>query len=158
MSERAAPQIWVDADACPGVIKEILFRAADRTKVAVTLVANQWLRTPPSPFIRSLQVPGGFDAADSEIVGRVQPGDLVVTQDIPLAALVLDKGGIALNPRGERYTPDNMAERLSMRNFMDELRGSGVQTSGPAVFHARDRQAFANQLDMWLAQRPRHTD
>lgn len=149
----AGPQIWVDADACPGVIKDILFRAAERAKVPVTLVANQWLRTPPSRFIRSIQVSGGLDVADSEIVARVQRGDLVVTQDIPLAALVLEKGGIALNPRGELYTPDNMAERLSMRNFMDELRGSGVQTGGPAAFHARDRQAFANQLDRWLARR-----
>ncbi|MCI4566576.1 YaiI/YqxD family protein [Lysobacter sp. CFH 32150] len=147
------PQIWVDADACPGVIKDILFRAAERAKVPVTLVANQWLRTPPSRFIRSIQVSGGLDVADSEIVARVQRGDLVVTQDIPLAALVLEKGGIALNPRGELYTPDNMAERLSMRNFMDELRGSGVQTGGPAAFHARDCQAFANQLDRWLARR-----
>lgn len=147
------PQIWVDADACPGVIKDILFRAAERAKVPVTLVANQWLRTPPSRFIRSIQVSGGLDVADSEIVARVQRGDLVVTQDIPLAALVLEKGGIALNPRGELYTPDNMAERLSMRNFMDELRGSGVQTGGPAAFHARDRQAFANQLDRWLTKR-----
>ena len=158
MSETPAPaeigtQIWVDADACPGVIKDILFRAAERAKVSVTLVANQWLRTPPSRYIRSLQVPGGLDVADSEIVNRVQRGDLVVTQDIPLAALVLEKGGIALNPRGELYTPDNMAERLSMRNFMDELRGSGVQTGGPAAFHARDRQAFANQLDRWIAKR-----
>jgi uncharacterized protein YaiI (UPF0178 family) len=137
------------------VIKDILFRAAERAGVHVTLVANQWLRTPPSRFIRALQVPGGFDVADSAIVERVQSGDLVVTQDIPLAALVVDKGAIAINPRGERYTPDNMAERLSMRNFMEELRGSGVQTGGPAAFHARDRQAFANQLDTWLAQRSR---
>jgi uncharacterized protein len=153
MNESAAPQVWVDADACPGAVKEILFRAAERARVQVTLVANQWLRTPPSRFIRALQVQGGFDVADSEIVDRVQPGDLVVTQDIPLAARVLEKGGIAVNPRGERYTADNMAERLSMRNFMEELRGAGVQTGGPATFHARDRQAFANQLDRWLAQR-----
>ncbi|MGH6718837.1 MAG: YaiI/YqxD family protein [Alphaproteobacteria bacterium] len=150
-----APQVWVDADACPAVVKDILFRAADRAKVAVTLVANQWLRTPPSPWIRSLQVAGGFDVADTAIVERVNPGDLVVTQDIPLAARVLEKGGVAVNPRGDLYTPDNMAERLSMRNFMDELRGCGVQTGGPAAFHARDRQAFANRLDRWLAQRPR---
>ncbi len=150
-----AAQVWVDADACPGVIKDILFRAAERAGVHVTLVANQWLRTPPSRFIRALQVPGGLDVADSAIVERVRSGDLVVTQDIPLAALVVDKGAIAINPRGERYTPDNMAERLSMRNFMEELRGSGVQTGGPAAFHARDRQAFANQLDTWLAQRSR---
>ena len=153
MNEDPAPQVWVDADACPGVVKEILFRAAERAKVQVTLVANQWLRTPPSRYVRALQVQGGFDVADSEIAERVRPGDLVVTQDIPLAARVIEKGGIAVNPRGERYTPDNMAERLSMRNFMEELRGAGVQTGGPAAFHARDRQAFANQLDRWLAQR-----
>ena len=147
------PQVWVDADACPGVIRDILFRAAERAQVQVTLVANLWLRTPPSRFIRALQVEGGFDVADSAIVDRVQPGDLVVTQDIPLAARVLEKGAIALNPRGERYTPDNMAERLSMRNFMEELRGAGVQTGCPAAFHARDRQAFASQLDRWLSQR-----
>ena len=148
-----APQVWVDADACPAVVKDILFRAADRARVAVTLVANQWLRTPPSPWIRSLQVAGGYDVADTAIVERVAPGDLVVTQDIPLAARVLEKGAVAVNPRGDLYTPDNMAERLSMRNFMEELRGAGVQTGGPAAFHARDRQAFANQLDRWLAQR-----
>lgn len=146
-------QVWVDADACPGVIRDILFRAAERAQVQVTLVANQWLRTPPSRFIRALQVPGGFDVADSAIVDRVQPDDLVVTQDIPLAARVLEQGAIALNPRGERYTPDTMAERLSMRNFMEELRGAGVQTGGPAAFHARDRQAFASELDRWLSQR-----
>ena len=145
----------MDADACPGVIKDILFRAAERAQVRVTLVANQWLRTPPSRFIRSLQVAGGFDVADSAIVERVRAGDLVVTQDIPLAARVLERGCVAVNPRGELYTPDNMAELLSMRNFMEELRGSGVQTGGPPVFHARDRQAFANQLDHWIAQRPR---
>ena len=153
MSEDPAPQVWVDADACPGVVKEILFRAAERSRVQVTLVANQWLRTPPSRYVRALQVQGGFDVADSEIVERVRPGDLVVTQEIPLAARVIEKGGVAVNPRGERYTPDNIAERLSMRNFMEELRGAGVQTGGPATFHARDRQAFANQLDRWLAQR-----
>lgn len=146
-------QIWVDADACPNPIKEILFRAAERAQVAVTLVANQWLRTPPSRFVRALQVPGGIDVADSEIVRRTAAGDLVVTQDIPLAALVLAKGALALNPRGELYTPDTIAQRLSMRNFMDELRGTGVDTGGPAAFHPRDRQAFANQLDRWLAQR-----
>lgn len=148
-----APQIWVDGDACPGVIKEILFRAAEREKVHVTLVANHWVRVPPSRYVRSLQVQGGFDVADSEIVERVQRGDLVVTQDIPLAARVLAKDALALNPRGERYTADNIAERLSMRNFMEELRGSGIQTGGPATFHARDRQAFASELDRWLARR-----
>ena len=147
------PTIWVDADACPGPVKDILFRAGERAAVPVVLVANQWLRTPPSRFIRTLQVAGGPDVADDEIAARVQPGDLVVTQDIPLAARVLAKHGVALNPRGELYTADNMAERLSMRNFMEELRGAGVQTGGPAVFNARDRQAFANQLDRWLARR-----
>lgn len=146
-------QVWVDADACPNVIKDILFRAAERASIPTTLVANQWLATPPSRFIRAMQVPSGFDAADSEIVRRVSPGDLVVTQDIPLAALVLEKGGIALNPRGELYTADTIVQRLSMRNFMEELRGAGVQTGGPAVFHARDRQAFANALDGWIARR-----
>lgn len=149
----ATRQIWVDADACPVVIKDILFRAAERTQVQVTLVANQWLRVPASRFIRAIQVPGGFDVADTSIVERVQVGDLVVTQDIPLAARVIEKQAVALNPRGERYTTDNIAERLSMRNFMEELRGSGVQTGGPPAFHARDRQAFANALDRWLAAR-----
>lgn len=148
------PQVWVDADACPTVIKDILFRAADRAQVQVTLVANQWLRTPPSRHVRALQVQGGFDAADDLIAERAQPGDLVVTQDIPLAARVLERGADAVNPRGERYTPDTITERLSMRNFMEELRGAGVQTGGPAVLHARDRQAFANQLDRWLASLP----
>lgn len=148
----ARPQIWVDADACPAAIKEVLFRAADREHVHVTLVANQWLRTPPSRFVRAIQVPGGFDVADAEIVERVSAGDLVVTQDIPLAALVIEKGALAVHPRGELYTPDTIAQRLSMRNFMDELRGSGVDTGGPAAFHPRDKQAFANQLDRWLVQ------
>jgi uncharacterized protein YaiI (UPF0178 family) len=148
----ARPQIWVDADACPAAIKEVLFRAADREQVHVTLVANQWLRTPPSRFVRAIQVPGGFDVADAEIVERVSAGDLVVTQDIPLAALVIEKGALAVHPRGELYTPDTIAQRLSMRNFMDELRGSGVDTGGPAAFHPRDKQAFANQLDRWLVQ------
>ncbi|WP_242107159.1 YaiI/YqxD family protein [Luteimonas aquatica] len=157
------PQIWVDADACPAVIRDILFRAAERTQVAVTLVANQWLRTSALPNVRALQVQGGFDAADDAIVERVRPGDLVVTQDIPLAARALERGAQAVNPRGERYSADSIAERLSMRNFMEELRGAGVQTGGPAVFHARDRQAFANQLDRWLATRgsaplPRKSD
>jgi len=146
------PQIWVDADACPAAIKEVLFRAAEREQVHVTLVANQWLRTPPSRFVRAIQVPGGFDVADNEIVERVATGDLVVTQDIPLAAAVIAKGALAVHPRGELYTPDTIAQRLSMRNFMDELRGAGVDTGGPAAFHARDKQAFANQLDRWLVK------
>ena len=152
-ADPASVRIWVDADACPGPIKEILFRAAERAQVQVTLVANQWLRTPSSRHIRALQVQGGFDVADDAIAERARPGDLVVTQDIPLAARVLANGAEAINPRGDRYTPDNIAERLSMRNFMDELRGAGVQTGGPAAFNARDRQAFANQLDRWLAGR-----
>jgi uncharacterized protein YaiI (UPF0178 family) len=149
----ADAQIWVDADACPGAIKDILFRAAEREQIAVTLVANQYLRTPPSRFVRAVQVPSGLDVADNEIVQRVAAGDLVVTQDIPLAALVIDKGALAIDPRGELHTPETIAQRLSMRNFMDELRGSGVDTGGHAPFHARDRQAFANQLDRWLTQR-----
>lgn len=146
-------QIWVDADACPVAIKDILFRAAEREQIPVTLVANQYLRTPPSRFIRAVQVPGGFDVADNEIVLRAAAGDLVVTQDIPLAALVIDKGALAIDPRGELHTPETIAQRLTMRNFMDELRGSGVDTGGHAPFHARDKQAFANQLDRWLTQR-----
>jgi len=145
--------IWVDADACPNVIKDILFRAAEREQVQVTLVANQWIRTPTSRFIRSIQVPGGFDVADDEIVRRVAPGDLVVTQDIPLAAFAIEKGALALHPRGEMFTRDTIAARLSMRNFMEELRGAGVDTGGPAAMHPRDRQAFANELDKWLARR-----
>ena len=152
-SSPTGPQIWVDADACPGPIKDILFRAAERAKVEVTLVANQWIRTPGSRFIKSLQVQGGFDAADDLIAERAGPGDLVVTQDIPLASRVLEKGAEAVNPRGERFTANNIAERLSVRDFMEELRGAGVQTGGPAAFNARDRQAFANQLDGWLARR-----
>lgn len=145
-------QILVDADACPGVIKEILFRVADRLEISVTLVANKLLRTPPSRFIRSVQVPAGFDVADREIVLLVQVGDLVITADIPLAADVLKKGGHALNPRGEFYTNDNIQQHLSMRNFMDELRGSGVDTGGPAPFNNSDRQNFANQLDRHLTK------
>ncbi|HUW29007.1 MAG TPA: YaiI/YqxD family protein [Sulfuriferula sp.] len=145
--------IWVDADACPGVIKDILFRAAERAQISMTLVANQLLRTPPSPYIRALQVPRGFDVADNEIVQRLQAGDLVVTADIPLAADVIEKGGHALNPRGEFYSEETIQALLTMRNFMDELRGSGVQTGGPAVFSHSDRQAFANQLDRFLTRR-----
>jgi uncharacterized protein len=146
-------RLWVDADACPNVIKDIIFRAADRVGVETILVANQYIRTPASQHIRSLQVPSGFDAADALIAERVETGDLVVTGDIPLAAKVIEKGALALNPRGELYTPDSIAQRLSLRNFMDELRGAGVDTGGPAAFHARDRQAFANQLDRLLAPR-----
>ena len=146
-------QIWVDADACPKVIKEILFRAANRLSVQLILVANQPLPTPPSPHIRSIQVAAGFDVADNHISQEVQAGDLVVTADIPLAAEVIAKGCLALNPRGELYTEDNIRQRLSMRDFMDTLRGSGIDTGGPAVFSQADRQAFANQLDRLLAKR-----
>ncbi|QDX31196.1 YaiI/YqxD family protein [Dickeya poaceiphila] len=144
--------IWVDADACPNVIKEVLYRAADRTATRLTLVANQPLKTPSSPHIHSLRVAAGFDVADNEIVRRVQPGDLVITADIPLAAEVLAKQAVALNPRGERYTLDTIRERLTMRDFMDTLRASGVQTGGPAALNQRDRQQFANELDKWLRQ------
>ncbi|MBL8459306.1 MAG: YaiI/YqxD family protein [Zoogloea sp.] len=146
--------IWIDADACPGVIKEILFRAAERLEIDTTLVANRLLRPPPSRFIRAVQVPAGFDVADAHIVAQVAGGDLVVTADIPLAAAVLARGAHALNPRGELYTEANIAERLSMRNFLEELRSSGVQTGGPAAFSQADRQAFGAALDRFLA---RHT-
>jgi len=145
--------IWVDADACPAVIKEILFRAAERTKLPLTLVANQWLKTPPYPNIRAIQVPKGFDVADNYIAEQVQPGDLVVTADIPLAAAVVDKKATAINPRGEHYTTDNIRQALDMRNFMESLRSSGVETGGPPAFSQADRQAFANQLDRLLAKR-----
>lgn len=146
-------QIWVDADACPSVIKDILFRAAERKQVQVTLVANQALRVPASPYIRLIQVPPGLDVADKRIVELLTAGDLVITADIPLAAAAIDKSAHALNPRGELYTKDNIRERLSMRNFMDELRGSGVATGGPPALNQRDRQAFANSLDAFLAKR-----
>jgi len=145
-------QIWVDADACPKVIKDILFRAAERVGIPLTLVANQPIPTPPSRLIRSIRVAPGFDVADNEIVRLLAPGDLVITADIPLAAEVIAKCGHALNPRGERYTPDNIRERLTMRDFMDTLRGSGIDTGGPAPLGPRDRQAFANALDSWLAK------
>jgi uncharacterized protein YaiI (UPF0178 family) len=146
-------QIWVDADACPGVIKEILYRAAARHSLPLTLVANQWLRVPPSPWIRSVQVPQGFDVADSHIVAQVAAGDLVVTADIPLAALVVEKRAFALNPRGELYSGENIRQLLDMRNFMDTLRASGVATGGPPAFGHADRQNFANQLDRFIARR-----
>jgi uncharacterized protein YaiI (UPF0178 family) len=145
-------KIWVDADACPGVIKEILFRAAQRTEVVVTLVANQAVRIPPSPHIKMIQVASGFDVADNEIVKRVSPGDLVITADIPLAAEVIEKGGNALNPRGELYTVDNIKNRLTMRDFMDTLRSSGIDTGGPPALNQGDRKAFANQLDRFLSK------
>lgn len=145
-------QIWVDADACPKVIKEILFRAAEKRKIQLTLVANKMLYCPPSRYIRAMQVPAGFDVADNKIAELVETGDLVITADIPLAADVIARGGHALNPRGEFYTRDTIQERLTMRNFMDGLRGSGVDTGGPPIFSLSDRQAFANQLDKFLAR------
>ena len=146
-------RIWVDADACPNAIKDILFKAAQRVKVETILVANQPMRVVRSELIRTMQVASGFDAADKRIVDSMHAGDLVVTADIPLAAAVIEKGGTALNPRGELYTKENVRERLSMRNFMDELRGGGVNTGGPAALSARDRQAFAKKLDALLAKR-----
>lgn len=145
-------QIWVDADACPVVIKEILFRAAERTKIMTILIANKLLKVPPSPYIRAMQVPAGFDVADNKIVQELHAGDLVITADIPLAAQVIAKGGHALNPRGEFYSVANINERLAMRNFMEELRGSGVDISGPSAFSQSDRQAFAAELDRFLAR------
>ncbi|AFL74808.1 YaiI/YqxD family protein [Thiocystis violascens] len=144
--------IWVDADACPRVIKDILFRAAERVGVRVTLVANQPMNLPPSRLIRAIQVAQGFDVADNEIVKRLEPGDLVITADIPLAAEVIAREAHALNPRGEIYTKDNIRERLNLRDFMDTLRATGVDTGGPATLGARDRQAFANALDGFLAR------
>ena len=144
--------IWVDADACPAVIKDILFRAASRRGVLITLVANQFMQVPRSPNIRFLQVPRGFDVADHEIVQRMAGGDLVITADIPLAADVIGKGGVALSPRGELYSAANIESILSMRNFMDSLRSSGVDTGGPPALNQRDRQLFANELDKWLVR------
>lgn len=146
-------KIWVDADACPVAIKEILYRAANRAEVELTLIANQMLRVPPSPWIRALQVPSGFDVADGRIVEESSAGDLVVTADIPLAALVVAKGALVIDPRGELLDSRNIQERLAMRNFMEGLRSSGVETGGPASFSASDRQAFGNQLDRLLAKR-----
>jgi hypothetical protein len=145
-------KIWVDADACPVVIKEILFRAAERTKVEMTLVANQLIRVPPSRYIKSLQVKAGFDVADDEIVLRLDAGDLVITADIPLAAEVIEKGGFALSPRGELYSVENIKGRLNMRDFMDTLRSSGIHTGGPPALNQTDRKLFASQLDKLLTR------
>jgi uncharacterized protein YaiI (UPF0178 family) len=145
-------QIWVDADACPGAIKELLFRAAERRKIKVTLVANGSMRIPRSEFIDTILVPSGMNIADRRIVELVTPGDLVITADIPLAADVVAKGGQALDPRGELYTDSNVGERLAVRNMFDGLRGEGHVLGGPSNFTPRDRQAFANQLDRWLAK------
>lgn len=145
-------QVWVDADACPVVIREILCRASDRRRLRVTLVANQAIPVPRSPLIRSLQVSSGFDVADQEIVRRAEPGDLVVTADIPLAAEVLEKGAYVLSPRGEEYTRQSIGARLNMRDFMETLRASGVQTGGPPPLSKTDRKAFADQLDRLLTR------
>ena len=145
-------QVLVDADACQVVVKEMLFRAARRVEVSVTLVANQYLRTPPSRFIKALQVPAGFDAADDRIVELVRNGDLVITSDIPLAAAALDKGAHVLDPRGSWFSRENIQERLTMREVMDQLRSSGVETGGPAPYTPNDSKAFAGQLDRFLAR------
>jgi len=143
--------IWVDADACPKVIKDILFRAAERAQVPTVLVANRALHVPPSPWVRAVQVPRGFDVADDEIMSRVAAGDLVVTQDVPLASAVLKAGAKAVTPRGEPMTPDTIGERLAMRDFLDTMRASGVQTGGPSALGPAERQAFARELDRYLA-------
>ena len=145
-------QIWVDADACPQVIKDILYRAADRVQIMTTLIANMPLRTPPSPFIKTVRVPKGFDVADHYIVQRLQPGDLVITADIPLAAEVVKRGAHAIDPRGDLYSEDNVNERLAMRNLMQELRSTGDIIGGPPAFGSSDRQRFANQLDRFLTR------
>ncbi len=145
-------EIWVDADACPVAIKEILFRAAIRTRVRLTLIANQPIRVPKSSFIRTIQVPSGFDVADNEIVKRCQAGDLVITSDIPLAAEVLDKGGYALSPRGEMYSVNDIQARLTMRDFLDTMRASGVVTGGPPALSQNDKKLFAGHLDAFLSK------
>jgi len=149
--------IWVDADACPVVIKEIIFRAANRTFTETTLIANNLIKVPPSKYISSIQVPKGFDVADNEIVRRVEKGDLVITADIPLAAEVMEKGAEALNPRGERYTAETIRQRLNMRDFMDTMRASGIQTGGPPPLNQTGRQQFANELDKYLVISKRAT-
>ncbi len=145
-------KVWVDADGCPKVIKEILYKAAERRRVQLTLVANRPLHVPRSRYITNLQVPSGFDVADNEIVKRLIVGDLVITSDIPLAAEVIEKGGYALNPRGELYSENTIKSRLNMRDFMDSLRASGVDTGGPAALSQSDRQSFANNLDKLLTK------
>ena len=147
--------IWVDADACPVVVKEIIFRAAIRTGTQATLVANNFIKVPTSENITFLQVPKGFDVADNEIVRRTQEGDLVITADIPLAAEVMEKGAVALNPRGERYSNDTIKQTLNLRDFMDTMRSSGEHTGGPPPLNHSNRQAFANELDKYLAQQRR---
>jgi uncharacterized protein YaiI (UPF0178 family) len=144
-------KIWVDADACPVVIKDILFKAAERTHVQLLLVANQQIPVPPSRFISSIQVASGFDVADNEIVRRLEAGDLVITADIPLADEVIEKGGHALSPRGELFTSENIKARLNIRDFLDSLRGSGIDTGGPPPLNRNDRKMFADHLDRLLA-------
>lgn len=147
-------KIWVDADACPVVIKEILFRAAERTGILTTLVANQSMRVPSSRHVKMLQVASGFDVADNEIVKRLDSGDLVITSDIPLAAEIIEKGGHALSPRGELFTKDDIGARLNMRDFLDTMRGSGLDTGGPPALSQGDRKSFASHLDKFLARGP----
>ena len=148
-------QIWVDADACPKVIKDILYRAANRTSTPLTLVANQALSTPPSPFIKSIQVSAGFDVADNYIAQQVKAGDIVVTADIPLAADIVAKGAKGINPRGTPYNDNNIKQALTMRNFMEEMRSTGQVSGGPPPLDNRDKQAFANTLDRLLANAKR---
>lgn len=150
MSETVS--IWVDADACPKVIREILFRAAQRKEVSLTLVANHALPVPASPYIRCLQVAHGFDVADDFIAQQARENDLVITSDIPLAAEVIEKGAHVITSRGERYTRNNVRQRLNMRDFMDTMRSSGEMTGGPPALGQRERQAFANALDQYLAK------
>ncbi|WP_404369028.1 YaiI/YqxD family protein [Marinobacter sp.] len=147
--------IWVDADACPVVVKEILCRAAERWQITTTFVANQPIRVPPSPFLKTRQVPQGFDVADDEIVQQLSPGDLVITQDIPLAAEAIEKGADVFNPRGQAFTKENIRQRLAMRNFMEEMRNAGQFSGGAAAFSQSDRKAFADQLDRWLQRHGR---
>ncbi|MCB5160359.1 YaiI/YqxD family protein [Marinomonas algarum] len=148
-------RLWVDADACPNVIKTILFRAAERVQIPCILVANQAIAVPPSKWIERRVVGAGFDVADNYIVDHIDTSDLVITADIPLASEVIEKGALAINPRGELYTKENIKQRLSMRDFMEQMRSSGVQTGGPASFNQQDRMAFANTLDKLLAQQAR---
>jgi len=148
-------KIWVDADACPVVIREIICRAADRTETITTFVANHFIKTPPSKFISYVQVMQGFDVADNEIVNRMQVNDLVITSDIPLADEVITKGGLALSPRGELFSKENIKSRLNVRDFMETMRSSGIQTGGPPALNQNDRKAFGGHLDRWLAQKKR---
>ena len=144
--------IWVDADACPNVIKDILFRAANRAQIPLTMVANQYLKVPASPYIKAIQVAAGFDVADNHIAQHVEPGDIVITADIPLAADIVEKGAKGINPRGTLYNEHNIKQKLTMRNFMEEMRSTGQISGGPAPFDARDKQAFANTLDKLLTK------